>query len=135
VMCNRRPYQYSMNNKKRDVAEWENLDNDEEYVQDLRAMGNIEDILRATYERKTKGHGSNAEEGSPFQIWISVEPTTPCATKTSKEVETFNQQVISGRRILIGHGSSGNSNKIISSTSRNQVSRLHRGGSTTKFTM
>jgi hypothetical protein len=31
-------------------------------------MGNIEDILCTTYERKTRGHGSDIEEGSPFQI-------------------------------------------------------------------
>jgi hypothetical protein len=57
-----------MNNKKREVAEREGLDNDEEEVEDLHATGKIEDILHATYERKTRGHGSNAEEGSPFQI-------------------------------------------------------------------
>jgi hypothetical protein len=64
-----------------------------------------------------------------------VEPTTPCATKTSEEEETFRQQVISGRRILVGCGSSGNSSKSISSTSSSQVSTPHRGGSTTNFTM
>jgi hypothetical protein len=55
-----------MNNKKRVVVEREGLDNDEEEVEDLHAMGQIEDILHITYERKTRGHGSDAEEGSPF---------------------------------------------------------------------
>jgi hypothetical protein len=57
-----------MNNKKRVVVEREGLENDEEEVEDLHAMGKIEDILHATYERKTRGHGSSVEEGSPFQI-------------------------------------------------------------------
>jgi hypothetical protein len=63
-----RPYQYKINSKKRAVAEREGLDSDEEEVEDLCAMGKIEEILHATYERKTRGQGSNAEEGSPFQI-------------------------------------------------------------------
>jgi hypothetical protein len=33
------------------------LDSDEEEVEDLRAMGKIEEILHATYERKTRGEG------------------------------------------------------------------------------
>jgi hypothetical protein len=50
------------------VVEREGLDNNEEEVEDLHATGHIEDILHATCERKTIGHGYNAEEGSPFQI-------------------------------------------------------------------
>jgi hypothetical protein len=68
MMSNGQPYQYRMNNKKRVVAEREGLDIDEEEVEDLDSTGHIEDILRATYERKTRGHGFDAEEGSPFQI-------------------------------------------------------------------
>ena len=68
VTRNKRHYQYRMNNKKKVVVEREGLDNDEEEVEDLHATGNIEDILCATYERKIIGHGSNIEEGSPFQI-------------------------------------------------------------------
>jgi hypothetical protein len=60
------------------------LENDEEEVEDLCTAWNIEEILCAPYERKTKGQGSSAEEGSPFQILISVEPTTPSVTKKSK---------------------------------------------------
>jgi hypothetical protein len=65
-------------------------------------MGKIEEIMCATYERKTRGQGSDVEEGSPFQIRISVEPTTPCVTKTSEEKESFRQPPISSRRILVG---------------------------------
>jgi hypothetical protein len=71
------------------------LESDEEEVEDLHAMENIEEILCATYERKTKGQGSSVEEGSPFQIRISVEPTTPCVTKTSEKKEFLeNQQLV-----------------------------------------
>jgi hypothetical protein len=68
VMHIGRPYRYKMNSKKRAVAEREALDSDEEEVEDLCAMGKIEDILHATYEKKSIGHGSNVEEGPPFQI-------------------------------------------------------------------
>jgi hypothetical protein len=111
------------------------LDIDEEEVEDLHVIGNIEEILSATYQRKTRGQGSSAEEGSPFQIRIGVESTTPCATKTYEEEKLANQQVISGRRIFIGCGSSGKSSRIISSTSSNQVYTPHRGGSSENFTM
>jgi hypothetical protein len=90
VMHSRQPYQYKMNSKKRVVAKREGLDSDEEEVEDLHTTGHIEDILHATYERKTRGHGSDVEEGSPFQIQISVEPTTPCVTKTTEEEKVFN---------------------------------------------
>jgi hypothetical protein len=55
-----RPYQYNINRKKREVAKREGLDSDEEEVEDLCAMGKIEEILCATYERKTRGQGSGA---------------------------------------------------------------------------
>jgi hypothetical protein len=41
--CNKRPYQYNINRKKREVSEWEGLESDEEEVEDLCAM---ESILR-----------------------------------------------------------------------------------------
>ena len=57
MMCSRVPYQYKVNTKKRDVAVREGLESDEEEVEDLRAMEKIEEILCATYERKTRGLG------------------------------------------------------------------------------
>jgi hypothetical protein len=42
------PYQYKMNTKKRAVAAREGLASDEEEVEDLRAVEQIEEILRAT---------------------------------------------------------------------------------------
>jgi hypothetical protein len=70
-------------------------------------MDNIEGILHATYDIKTRGQGSVTEEGSPFQIKFSVKPTTPCVMKTSEKKEDFRQPKIIGRRIQIGQGSNG----------------------------
>jgi hypothetical protein len=53
--CSGVPYKYKVNTKKRVVAEREGLASDEEEVEDLRAMEQIEEILRETYERKTRG--------------------------------------------------------------------------------
>jgi hypothetical protein len=63
-----KPYHYNINMKKRAVVEKEGLDSDEEYVEDLLAMRHIEEILHATYEKKTIGRRSGEEEGSPFHI-------------------------------------------------------------------
>ena len=49
------PYQYKMNNKKRDIAYREGLANDEEEVEDLFVAEQIEEILHTTYERNTGG--------------------------------------------------------------------------------
>jgi CMP-2-keto-3-deoxyoctulosonic acid synthetase len=49
------PYQYKVKTNKRVVAMRECLESDEEEVEDLRAVENIEEILHATYERKTRG--------------------------------------------------------------------------------
>jgi hypothetical protein len=56
--CNEIPYQYKMNNKKNSIAHKEGLVSDEEDVEDLWDVEHIEEILRATYERKTRGPGS-----------------------------------------------------------------------------
>jgi hypothetical protein len=61
-----------------------------------------------------------------------VEPTTPCATNTTEEEKVVNQQVISGRRIFAGRGSS---RRSASSASSSQVSTLRGDGSSTNFTM
>jgi hypothetical protein len=46
-----------MSNKKRFIAERENLESDKEEVEDIWVMEKIEEILHATYERKTRGLG------------------------------------------------------------------------------
>jgi len=61
VTRNGRPYQYKVSSKKRETSKREDLENDEEEVEDLRAMGEIEEILCTTYHRKTRGHVSSAE--------------------------------------------------------------------------
>jgi hypothetical protein len=49
------PYQYKVNTKKRVVAEREGLASDEEEVEGLWDEEKIEEIMHATYERKTRG--------------------------------------------------------------------------------
>jgi hypothetical protein len=44
------PYQYKMNNNKRDIVDREGLESDEEEVEDLQVVENIEEILCATYK-------------------------------------------------------------------------------------
>jgi hypothetical protein len=68
MMSSGRPYQYKLNRKKRAVAEREGLETDEEEVEDLRVVEHIEEILHTTYERNTRGEGSNEEENTPVQI-------------------------------------------------------------------
>jgi hypothetical protein len=80
---NGRPYQYNINRKKRGIIEREGLESDEEEVYDHFDMENIEKISHAIYERKTRGQGYDTEKGNPVQIRVTVEPTTPCVTKTS----------------------------------------------------
>jgi hypothetical protein len=95
------------------------LDSDEDEVEDLHVTWKIEEILHTTYERKTICQGSDAEEGSPFHTLISVEPTTPCLTKTSEEEEELvRQQVTSSRSILVGQWSNSNGRKTSSSNSQ-----------------
>jgi hypothetical protein len=61
-----------------------------------------------------------------------VEPTTPCATKTTKEEKAINQQVIGDRRFFTGRGSI---RRSVSSANSSQVSTPRRGGSSKNFTM
>jgi hypothetical protein len=49
------PYKYKMNNKKRAIVDREGLASDKEEVEDLWDVEKIEEILHATYERKTRG--------------------------------------------------------------------------------
>jgi hypothetical protein len=54
-------------------------------------MEMIEEISCTRYDRKIRGQGSNAREGTPIYIIISVKPTTPSATKTSGKREYFKK--------------------------------------------
>jgi hypothetical protein len=93
------------------------LESHEEEVEDLRATGHIEEIICATYNKKTKGQEFGREEDSPFHIRISVEPTTPCVTKKSEKEEPIRQPTIISRRILVGQGTSGKSSGSTNSAS------------------
>jgi hypothetical protein len=128
------PYQYKMNNKKRDILDREGLANDEEEVEDLWDVENIEEIPYETYENKTRVPGLGIG-GTPIHITISVEPTTPCVTNTPERTPTFRQPNFSGRR-TIGHGPNqvkSNGGEI--SGSNSQLSTPRRGSSSTQFKM
>jgi hypothetical protein len=58
----------------------------------------IEEIMRATYERKTGGKRAGTEDITPIQVTVSVEPTTPCATNTLERTLAFRQSNFSGRK-------------------------------------
>jgi hypothetical protein len=90
------PYQYKVNTKKRAVAMREGLASDEEEVEDLQAVEKIEEILRATYERKTRGPRMGGEGNHPIHINVSVEPINPCVTNTPKRTPPFRQPKFEG---------------------------------------
>ena len=88
------PYQYKVNTNKRVVAAREGLESDEEEVEDLRAVEKIEEIMHATYERKTRGPRPGGEYSHPFHINVSVEPINPCATNTPKRTPPFRKNKV-----------------------------------------
>jgi hypothetical protein len=85
------PYQYKVNTKKRVVVAREGLASDEEELEDLQAVEKIEEILGATYERKTRGPRMGREGTNPIHINVSVEPINPCMTNTPKRTPPFRQ--------------------------------------------
>jgi hypothetical protein len=97
-MHNRVPYQYNMNTKKRVVAVREGLESDEEEVEDLQAMEKIEEILHATYERKTRVLREGIEGNTPIHINVSVKPMNPCATNTPRRTPPFRQPYFRRRK-------------------------------------
>jgi len=99
MTCSGVPYQYKVNTKKRDIATREGLESDEEEVEDLQAVEKIEEILCATYERKTRGPRTGGEDSHPFHINVSVEPINPCATNTPKRTPPFRQPKFEGSLI------------------------------------
>jgi hypothetical protein len=95
----------------------------------------IEEILCATYERKTGGPRVGTEGRTPIQINVSVEPITPCVTSTPERTPTSRQPNFSGRR-MTGQGSSqGASTGGASSGSISQISTPRGGSSSTQFKM
>jgi hypothetical protein len=96
MMRSRVPYQYKVNTKKRVVAEREGLASDEEEVEDLQATEQIEEILRATYERNMRGPRMRGEGIHPIHINVSVEPINPCVTNKPKRTPPFRQSKFGG---------------------------------------
>jgi hypothetical protein len=90
-MRSRVPYQYKVNTKKRVVVAREGLASDEEEVDDLWVVKQIEEILRATYERKTRGPRAGRENNNPIHINVSLEPINPCVTNTPKRTPPFRK--------------------------------------------
>jgi hypothetical protein len=129
------PYQYKVNTKKRVVAMREGLESDEEEVEDLRAVEQIEEILRATYERKTRGPRMGGEDSHPFHINVSVEPINPCVTNTPKRTPPFRQPKFGGSPTARSTSTAGATTGGASSGSTSQVSTPRGGGSSSVFRM
>jgi hypothetical protein len=64
----KRCYEYNINRRKTVVSKREGFESNEYEVEDLQYTKNIKEILCVKYYRKTIGHGSDAEEGTPFHI-------------------------------------------------------------------
>jgi hypothetical protein len=128
-------YQYNMKTKKRVVVEREGLASDEEEVEDLRAMENIEEILRTTYERKTRGPRTGREGNHPFHINVSVEPINPCATNTPNRTPLFRQPKFRGSLTAGSTSTQGETTGGASLGNLSQVSTPCRGGSSSLFRM
>ena len=59
-------------------------------------MENIEEILRVTYERKTRGPREEVEGNTHIHISVSVEPINPCVTNTPKRAPPFRKPNFEG---------------------------------------
>jgi hypothetical protein len=128
------PYQYKVNTKKRVVAAREGLTSDEEEVEDLRAVEKIEEIMRATYERKMRGPREKVEGNTPIHISVSVEPINPCATNTPRKTPPFRQPNFKRGKIAGSTSTQGTTTGGASLGSSSQVS-TPRGGSSSTFKM
>jgi hypothetical protein len=129
--CSGVPYQYKVNTKKRVVATREGLASDEEEVEDLRAVDQIEEILRATYERKMRGPRTGREDNNPIHINVSVEPINPCATNIPKRTPPFRQPDFGRRKIAGSTSTQETTTGGASSGNTSQVSTLCEGSSST----
>jgi hypothetical protein len=57
----------------------------------------IEEILRATYEIKTRGPRVGTKGNTTIHVSVSVEPINPCVTNTPEITPPFRQPNFSGR--------------------------------------
>jgi hypothetical protein len=128
------PYQYKVNTKKKVVSMREGLESDQEEVEDLWVVENIEEILHATYERKTRGPREAIEGNTPIHISVSVEPINPCATNTPRRTPPFRQHNL-GRRKTEGSTSTQGTKIGGSNLGRNSQLYTPCGGSISTFKM
>jgi hypothetical protein len=121
--------------KKRVVFMRESLVRDEEEVEDLRAVEQIEEILCATYERKTRGPRTEGEDSHPLHVNVCVEPISPCVTNTPKRTPPFRQPKFRGSPTARGTSISGAKTRGDSSGNTSQVSTPCGKGSSSVFRM
>jgi hypothetical protein len=103
-------------------------------VEDLWVVEQIEEILCATYERKTRGTRMGREGNNPIHINVSVEPINPCATNTPKRTPPFRQPNFRSSQTTRNISTQGTTTGGTNSGSTIQVSTL-RGGSSSTFGM
>jgi hypothetical protein len=94
-------------------------------------MEKIEEILCATYERKTRGPRMGREYNNPIHINVSVEPINPCATNTPKRTPPFRQSKFEGSQTIGSTSTQGETIGGAISCNTSQVSTLRRGSSST----
>jgi hypothetical protein len=123
------PYQYKIHTKKRSIAKREGLESDEEEVEDLWAVEQIEEILHATYERKTRGPRTGEEDNHPFQVNVSVEPINPCMTNRPHRTPPFRKPNFKGSSTTRITSTQGMPTRGASSGNISQVSTPREGGS------
>jgi hypothetical protein len=95
----------------------------------------IEEILSATYERKTRGPRKRGEVNHPIHINVNVEPINPCATNTPKRTPPFRQMKFRGSLIARSTSTIRSTTGGASLGSISQVSTSHDGGSSSVFRM
>jgi hypothetical protein len=52
-------------------------------------MEQIEEIMCAAYEQKTRGPKAGTKGNDPIHINVNVEPINPCVTNTPKTTTSF----------------------------------------------
>jgi hypothetical protein len=120
--CNGVPYQYKVNTKKRVVDVREGLASDEDEVEELQVVDQIEEILRATYERNMRGPREEIEGNTPIHISVNVEPINLCVTITPRIKPPFRQPNFRRRKIVRSTSTQGTTTGGASSGRSSQVS-------------
>jgi hypothetical protein len=93
-----------------------------------------DEIIRTTYERKTRGPRVGIEGNTPIHISVSVETINPCATNTPRRTPPFRQLNSRIRKTIGSTSTQGTITGGASSRSISQVSGL-RGGISSTFRM